>query len=391
MPPFTPAILALEDGTIFRGRAFGAAVDGAGEVVFNTSMSGYPEILTDPSYRGQMVCMTYPLIGNYGITPEDFESRKIFLGGFIVREKSRLASNWRSNYSLDEFLKKEGIPGIEGIDTRRLVKHIREAGAMKGVISTTETNTDDLVDRARAQVDITGRDLVKEVTTSAAYEWTTPLYDDKQADDQGGKGNKANSEYNIVAVDYGIKLNILRGLVSHGCRVRVVPATTSAAEILAHNPDGVFLSNGPGDPAALPQLVDTVKNLLGKKPLFGICLGHQILAQALGGTTFKLKFGHHGGNQPVMRLDTRQVEITAQNHGFCVDLDSIKDHPVTMTHLNLNDQTLEGFAHQEIPAFGVQYHPESAPGPHDSRYLFGCFTEMIRTGSAVGISTANAK
>ncbi len=372
---FTPALLVLEDGTAFRGRSFGAPGEGEGEVVFNTSMAGYPEILTDPSYRGQMVCMTYPLIGNYGITAEDFESRGIFMSGFIVKENSRIASNWRSQMSLDEFLKREGVVGIEGIDTRRLVKHIREAGAMKGVLSTVDLDPQSLAAKARATPGLVGRNLVQEVTSDNAYEWTEPL-----------PGTAAGApEFNVVAIDYGIKRNILRGLVTNGCRVRVVPASTSAAEILKLGPDGVFLSNGPGDPAALPELVAEVKKLLPRKPLFGICLGHQILGQALGGTTFKLKFGHHGGNQPVLRLDTRQVEITAQNHGFAVDIDSIKEHPVAMTHINLNDQTLEGMAHQELPVFSVQYHPEAAPGPHDSQYLFNQFTAMMRTGKAVGV------
>ena len=365
-----PALLALEDGAHFRGQSFGKEGECDGEVVFNTSMMGYPEILTDPSYRGQMVCMTYPLVGNYGITDQDFESRKIFLSGFIVKENSRIASNWRSQRTLADFLKDHDILGVEGIDTRRLVKHIRRSGAMKGVLSTVDLDPKSLVEKAKASPGLIGRDLVREVTGDEPYEWSEPLPDLEP------KG----PEFKVVALDYGIKYNILRGLVSHGCKVTVLPATTKAEQVLVYEPDGIFLSNGPGDPAALPHIVDEVTKMLGKRPIFGICLGHQILGRALGGNTFKLKFGHHGGNQPVMRLDTRQVEITAQNHGFAVDVDSIKDHPVEMTHVNLNDNTLEGMAHKELPVFSVQYHPEAAPGPHDSRYLFERFAEMMRTG-----------
>ncbi len=369
----TPALLALEDGTTFRGWSFGAASERDGEVVFNTSMMGYTEILTDPSYRGQMVCMTYPLIGNYGITEEDFESRAIFLAGFIVKEQSRITSNWRSRKTLDEALKEYGVPGIEGIDTRKLVKLLRDKGAMKGVVSTTDLNAESLVEKAKQSPGLIGRDCVKEVTCAEEYEWNVPLPDMKPFP----------AKYHVVALDCGIKRNILKGLVSHGCRVTVVPATTSAERILELNPDGIFLSNGPGDPAALTYIVDEVKKLLGKKPIFGICLGHQILGQAFGGTTYKLKFGHHGGNQPVMRMDTRQVEITAQNHGFAVDINSIKDHPVEISHVHLNDQTLSGMSHKELPIFSVQYHPEAGPGPHDSRYLFARFVEMIESGKPV--------
>jgi carbamoyl-phosphate synthase small subunit len=370
---FKPAVLALADGTFFRGRSFGAEGEFDGEVVFNTSMMGYPEILTDPSYRGQMVCMTYPLIGNYGITAEDFESEKIWLSGFIVKENSRVASNWRSQKMLGDWLKEAGVPGIEGIDTRRLVKHIREAGAMNGVISTTDLDEKSLAKKAKASPGLLGRDLVKEVTCAKAYEWTEPLPD----------APRLTEKYHIVALDCGIKYNILRGLVSYGCKVTVVPAFAKAEEILAFNPDGIFLSNGPGDPAALSYIVEEVKKLIDQKPIFGICLGHQILGQVFGGKTYKLKFGHHGGNQPVMRMDTRQVEITSQNHGFAVDVDTITDHPVEMTHLNLNDKTLEGLAHKELPVFSVQYHPEAAPGPHDSRYLFERFVKMIEAGKPV--------
>ncbi len=374
------ALLALEDGSYFCGRSFGAEGECCGEVVFNTSMTGYGEILTDPSYRGQMVCMSYPLVGNYGITDEDFESRGVFLSGFIVKENSRIASNWRCRRSLADFLKEHDILGVEDIDTRRLVKHIRQAGAMKGVLSTVDLDPDNLVEKAKASPGVIGRDLVREVTEDNRYEWSEPLPDIEPK----------RPEFKVAALDYGIKYNILRGLVAYGCRVTVFPAATKAEHVLAHQPDGIFLSNGPGDPAALPHIVDEVKKLLGKKPIFGICLGHQILGRALGGKTFKLKFGHHGGNQPVMRLDTRQVEITSQNHGFAVDIDSIEDHPVETTHVNLNDDTLEGMMHRELPVFSVQYHPEAAPGPHDSQYLFERFTEMMRTGKPLEYRTKNA-
>lgn len=368
-----PALLALEDGTLFRGYAFGAEGERDGEVVFNTAMSGYTEVLTDPSYRRQMVCMTYPLIGNYGVTEEDFESRGVFLSGFLVKECSRTVSNWRSRETLGELLRRFDVPGIEGIDTRRLVRHIRLAGAMRGVLSSTDLDPARLIEKAKCSPGLVGYDCVREVTAADAYDWDEPLPD----------APCAKPEFHVVAYDYGIKYNILRNLVSHGCRVTVVPARTSAADVLARKPDGVFLSNGPGDPAALGDIVEQVRLLLGQVPIFGICLGHQILGQALGGTTSKLKFGHHGGNQPVMRLDTRQVEITSQNHGFVLDLDSIQNHPVEMTHLNLNDNTVEGIAHKSLPAFSVQYHPESAPGPHDSRYLFETFVQMMRSGTPV--------
>jgi carbamoyl-phosphate synthase small subunit len=368
-----PAMLALADGTVFRGRSFGAEGERDGEVVFNTSMMGYPEVLTDPSYRGQMVCMTYPLIGNYGITEEDFESRRVFLSGFLVKECSRIASNWRSRQPLDAFLREQDILGIEGIDTRRLVKHIREAGAMVGVLSTEDLDEKRLVEKAAAAPGLEGRDLVREVTVAESYAWTEPL----------PGTSPPPPRFRVVALDYGIKYNILRGLVSFGCAVTVVPASTTAEEVLALDPDGIFLSNGPGDPAALPGIVAEVKKLLGKKPIFGICLGHQILGQAYGGTTSKLKFGHHGGNQPVMRLDTRQVEISSQNHGFVVNESSIREHPVEVTHVNLNDRTVEGLAHREWPVFSVQYHPEAAPGPHDSRYLFERFALMMESGAPV--------
>jgi carbamoyl-phosphate synthase small subunit len=361
------ALLALEDGTTFRGRSFGAVGTAAGEVVFNTSMSGYVEVLTDPSYRGQIVTMTYPLIGNYGVTPEDFESRQAFLSAFIVKECSRRVSNWRSRMSLPEFLAAQGVIGLEGIDTRSLVRHIREAGAMKAVVSTEVLDADALVQMARQSPGLVGRDLVREVTCEAAYDWTEPLPDMPPAEPR----------FDVVVMDYGVKYNILRLLVSHGCRVHVMPAYTTAAEVLAREPDGVFLSNGPGDPAALPGIVAEVRAMLGRRPIFGICLGHQLLGQAMGGTTSKLKFGHHGGNQPVMHLRDRHVEISSQNHGFVVDMDSLPAGKVDVTHMNLNDHTVEGLWCKDMAAFSVQYHPEAAPGPHDSRYLFGMFTELM--------------
>lgn len=354
------AILALEDGRTFRGYSFGAEGEAVGEVVFNTSLSGYQEILTDPSYKGQMVCMTYPLIGNYGVNPEDVESRKPFVGGFIVKEASRLRSNWRSNEDLGSYLKRNGIVGIEGIDTRALTKHLREEGAKKGIISSKDLDEKSLVKKAKQSPGLEGRDLIKEVMCDKAYDW-----------------NK-EGKYRVVAIDSGIKLNILRNLAKRNCRVRVVPATATAKEILEFKPNGIFLSNGPGDPAALPYIVNTVKDLMAQKtPIFGICLGHQILGQALGGKTFKLKFGHHGGNQPVQDLQTGAVHITSQNHGFAVDMDSFKDKDVVLTHVNLNDRTCEGMEHKKLPIFSVQYHPEAAPGPHDAEHHFDKFISMM--------------
>ncbi len=363
------ALLALEDGTTFRGHSFGATGTAFGEVVFNTSMTGYVEVLSDPSYRGQMVTMTYPLIGNYGVTREDFESRKLFLSAFIVREVSRRPSNWRSQMSLPELLKEQNVMGIQGIDTRQLVKHIREAGAMKAAMSTEELDPTRLVTMAQQSEGLVGRNLVREVTSDEQYQWTEAVADMTPADQQ----------YDVVVMDYGIKYNILRLLASCGCRVTVVPANTSAADVLARRPDGVLLSNGPGDPAALVDIVGEVRKMLGKVPIFGICLGHQILGQAIGGSTRKLKFGHHGGNQPVMHLEDRHVEITSQNHGFVVDTDSLPTGAVEVTHVNLNDQTVEGIRCRDYPAFSVQYHPESGPGPHDSRYLFDRFAGLMKS------------
>jgi carbamoyl-phosphate synthase small subunit len=368
------AILTLADGRVFSGRSVGATGEALGEVVFNTSLMGYQEILTDPSYRGQIVTMTYPLIGNYGINAEDVEARRVFLSGFIVREDCPTPSNWRSSSNLHQYLRQHGIVGIAGIDTRALTRHLREEGAQTGILSTMDPEPKSLKRRAAAYPTLDGRDLVREVTCSTPYGWTDTIWSmnpgsRKPADENGPR-------YYVVAYDYGIKQNILRNLVKSGCRVEVVPAATPAGDVLARNPDGIFLSNGPGDPAAVDYAIAEIKKLLGKKPIFGICLGHQILCLALGGRTYKLKYGHHGGNQPVMDLTTQKVEITAQNHGYAVDIDSMKGD-VVCTHLNLNDQTVEGMAHRQLPIFSVQYHPEASPGPHDARYLFSRFVDLM--------------
>lgn len=360
-----PAVLVLEDGTVFRGYSVGAKGEYIGEVCFNTSMAGYQEILTDPSYAGQMVSMTYPLIGNYGVNSEDFESAGIYMGGFLMRELSRIRSNWRSDGDLDGLLKEYGVVGIEGIDTRALTRHLRTGGAMLGALSSEDLDPESLMSRIRSAPGLVGVDLVRDVTVRDPY-----LLD---ADAGGG-------QYEIVAYDYGIKRSILRLLTGRSCRVTVVPADTPADEVLKLNPDGVFLSNGPGDPSAVTYAIESVRKLLGRKPVFGICLGHQILGLALGGSTYKLKFGHRGGNQPVMNIDTGRVEITAQNHGFAVDSDSFTGcefGEVEVTHWNLNDDTTEGIRCRDVGAFSVQYHPESSPGPHDSRYLFNNFIRMI--------------
>jgi carbamoyl-phosphate synthase small subunit len=353
------AILALEDGTIFEGSGFGAAGEAFGEIVFNTSMAGYQEILTDPSYKGQIVTMTYPLIGNYGTNAEDVESHRPFVEGFVVREYSTTASNWRSEKSLDDYLKQYKIVGIEGIDTRALTRHIRLAGAMKAVISTEDLNPERLIEKAKSSPSLVGRDLVKDVTSQKTYNWNE------------------NGEYNVVVIDTGVKYNILRLLAERNCRVTVVPASTDAEQILKLQPSGIMLANGPGDPAAVPYVVETVKKLIGKVPMFGICLGQQMLGLAMGGKTFKLKFGHHGGNHPVKDMKTGKVHITVQNHGFCVDIDSLPKDDLEITHINLNDQTLEGIRHKKLPIFSVQFHPEACPGPHDARYMFDNFVEMM--------------
>jgi carbamoyl-phosphate synthase small subunit len=359
------AILALEDGTIFKGKSFGATGERFGEVVFNTSMTGYQEVITDPSYKGQIVAMTYPLIGNYGVNKEDVESRKPFLEGFVVKEYSKISSNWRSRKSLGDYLEENNIIGIEGIDTRQLTLHIRQAGAMKAVLSTQDFDGKLLVERARNSAGLVGIDLVKEVTIDKKYVWS----------DGTGKSKK---QFDIVVIDCGVKYNILRQLLKNNCKVIVVPAKTTAEEILKIKPDGLFLSNGPGDPAAVPYVVETTKKLLEKLPIFGICLGHQMLGQAFGGKTYKLKFGHHGGNHPVKDLKSGKVSITVQNHGFCVDINSLNKKDIEITHINLNDNTLEGMRHKNLPVFSVQFHPEASPGPHDASYLFGEFIKMMK-------------
>ncbi len=366
------AILLLEDGTVFEGRSFGAKGQKCGEVVFNTSMSGYQEILTDPSYHEQIVTMTYPLIGNYGTNDEDWESRKLFVSGFIVKENCDYPSNWRNGQSLSDYLAKHKVVGLEGIDTRKLVKHIRSEGAMKGIISSDEFDITKLKEKLDEYPGLVGRDIVKDVTAKKAYAWSEGVVD-VLSDEKV----KLKKKYKVVTLDFGVKQNILRCLCSEGCDVIVVPVATSADEILAMKPDGVFLSNGPGDPAPVTYAIETVKELLGKVPIFGICLGHQILSLALGGTTYKLKFGHRGANHPVKNLGTSAIEITSQNHGFCVDLDSMKDTDVELTHMNLNDNTLEGVRSKKLKAFAVQYHPEASPGPHDSHYLFGEFIKLM--------------
>ena len=379
------AILALADGRVFSGIGFGAEGESVGEVVFNTSMTGYQEVLTDPSYEGQLVAMTYPQIGNVGVNLEDIESRRPFVRGFIVKDYTSQPSNWRASQPLHEYMRDHGIVGIYGIDTRTLVRHLRDYGAQSGVISTTATPIDDLVARARAAPGLVGQDLVRNVSCREAYDWNEGMWqlvggykerDGSSPAKRSRKGSFSAPKYFVVAYDFGIKYNILRNLAESGCQVRVVPASTPASDVLALRPDGIFLSNGPGDPDAVPYAKANVQQLIGKKPIFGICLGHQILGLALGGKTYKLKFGHHGANQPVMDLTTRKVEITSQNHGFAVDADSLGG-AAELTHVNLNDNTVEGLAHRDLPIFSVQYHPESSPGPHDANYLFKRFTDMM--------------
>ena len=367
---FKKAYLALESGRVFEGVSFGAEGESFGEMVFNTALSGYQEVLTDPSYCGQIICMTNPLIGNYGINPEDMESKKVSAAGFAVREASSLVSNWRSCEALPDFLKRNNIVAIEGLDTRALTRHLRDKGAMKAVITSLQSNPKALVQKAKLSKGMLGADLVKEVTCQEKYIFTPLL--------------KTKIKYKIAILDCGAKQNILNDLSRRGAAVHVFPAFASAAEILASAPDGIMISNGPGDPAAVTYVIDTVKNLLKYNsdnskqiPIFGICLGHQLLALALGGETYKLKFGHRGGNHPVKDLATGKIEITSQNHGFCVKPESLNEKNIEVTHTNLYDGTLEGFKHRTLPLFCVQYHPEASPGPRESKYLFDRFFALI--------------
>ena len=374
-----PAKLALADGTVFSGQAFGASGEVFGEVVFNTSMTGYQEILTDPSYNGQIVTMTYPLIGNYGVNSEDVESKGLSLSGFVVRELCREPSNYRSQKSLDEYLREHNVIGIEGIDTRALVRRIRREGAMTGVLSTIDLDDASLVHKAQTAPGLVGRDLVREVMPEKAEPWQPALHEmvEHPSTPRTWEGSDSRQPH-VVAVDYGMKWNIPRHLRAMGCKVTVVPGTATADEILKLQPDGVFLSNGPGDPRPLEYAVQTIRDLLGKKPIFGICLGHQLLGLALGGEIYKLKFGHRGANQPVLDRDTGEVEITSQNHGFAIDAQTLPAD-VEVTHINLNDNTVEGLRDARRHAFSVQYHPEASAGPHDSHYLFGRFREMLKS------------
>lgn len=369
------AKLALEDGTVFTGTAFGAAGTKAGEVVFNTSMTGYQEIITDPSYAGQIVTMTYPLIGNYGVTDEDLESRRPQVEGFVVKELSPIVSNFRAAGGLSEYLARWNVVAIDGIDTRALVRKLRVDGVMRGVLSTDQLDDEALVTQACEIPSMAGSDLVQVVKPDAAYDWAEGYGSTFSLAPRGRE-----AKFHVVAIDCGAKQNILRNLVEVGCRVTVLPPDVSAEQVLAGDPDGIFFSNGPGDPEAVKYAIELARGLIGQKPIFGICLGCQILGLGLGASTFKLKFGHRGGNQPVMNMPTGRVEITSQNHGFAVEPKSLEKVGGQMSHVNLNDETLEGFIHTELPIFAVQYHPEASPGPHDATYLFDCFVEEMETG-----------
>ncbi len=369
------AILALEDGTVFEGSSFGARTESSGEVVFNTAITGYQEIFTDPSYCGQIVVLTYPQIGNYGANHWDSESARPYIEGLVVREFSPIASNWRRDEDANRFLEAANIPVIAEIDGRALVRHLRTRGVMRGVLSTAGGDPKELVEKARSIPTMAGLDLATRVSTEKRYEWDQDVDACSPSEDWG---RAAAPEFHVVAYDYGIKRNILRRLVHSGCRVTVVPSLTSAEDVLALHPDGVFLSNGPGDPEPLTAQIANIRKIIGKKPIFGICLGQQLLGLALGGRTYKLKFGHRGANHPVLNKVTGRVEITSHNHGFAVDPESLNPADIELTHVNLNDGTLEGFRHRREPVFSVQYHPEAAPGPHDSLYLFEDFKRLMR-------------
>lgn len=377
MKSMEKAMLALEDGRVFQGYAMGARGERDGEVVFNTSMTGYQEVLTDPSYKGQIVVMTYPLIGNYGINSEDVESFRPHVEGFVVKELSPVPSSWRQQKSLEEYLQQYGIIGMQGVDTRALTLHIRSRGAMKGIISSIDLDELSLVEKARLSPGLIGRDLVREVSCKEPFGWDEPGRWDMANPFLPAGLERPARPYRVAAMDYGIKYNILRKLVNAGCEVHVLPANATPEQILEIEPEGLFLSNGPGDPEGVPYAIETVRALLGRLPIFGICLGHQLLGLAFRGRTFKLKFGHRGANHPVMDLGTGKVDITCQNHGFCVDIESLKGKGLEMTHINLNDQTLEGMRHVEWPIFSVQYHPEASPGPHDAHQLFQRFIQMM--------------
>ncbi|HLP16267.1 MAG TPA: glutamine-hydrolyzing carbamoyl-phosphate synthase small subunit [Bacteroidota bacterium] len=376
------AKLALENGTVFSGVNFGAEGEVSGEVCFNTSLTGYQEIVTDPSYAGQLITMTSPMIGNYGVNEDDTEAQRPHARGFIVREYFDTYSNFRATESLSAFLKKHGIVAVQGIDTRMLTKMLRTEGSLRGVLSTTDLDDDCLVAKARALPSMSGQDLASTVTCCEPYAWSKIDATQFALAPDAPERVKQGKRYNVVVLDYGVKHNILRRLTAYGCALTVVPASTSAEEILKMNPDGIFLSNGPGDPEAVTYAIENLRRLIGRKPIFGICLGHQLLALALGGKTYKLKFGHRGGNHPVKNLRTGDIEVTSQNHGFAVDWSTMDESKLTLTHLNLNDSTVEGFQHKDLPLFCVQYHPEASPGPHDSDYLFKQFIDMMDAQAA---------